>query len=171
MPVAPSGPAPDPPGSGDHATDRGAGDATATRHASRAITLACIAVLAVPLVVAAVRRRTRQALVPHGRPCPGADAARSASWSHPPLIGPAGRIGTTVQGSHPGPLMFWFAWPVYRLLGNTSWGYEVSVLVLAAAVDRADSRLFARRRGGLGRAAHAPRGPGHRGARATTPTP
>ncbi len=124
-----------------------AGDATATRHASWGVTLACIAVLVVPLVVAAVAL--------HGKPWfPTGDLAQAQMrlvgfWSHPPLIGPAGRIGTTVQGSHPGPLMFWFAWPVYRLLGNTSWGYEVSVLVLAA-VWIALIAVFARRRGGLG---------------------
>ena len=146
-PAAPSGPATDQPGGADQAAERPAGDGTATRHASWGITLACIAVLVVPLVVAAVAL--------HGKPWfPTGDLAQAEMrlvgfWSHPPLIGPAGRIGTTVQGSHPGPLMFWFAWPVYRLFGNTSWGYEVSVLVLAA-VWIALIAVFARRRGGLG---------------------
>ena len=39
-------------------------------------------------------------------------------WHHPPLVGTAGRIGTFEnQGNHPGPAMFWVAWPLWRLLG------------------------------------------------------
>jgi peptidoglycan/LPS O-acetylase OafA/YrhL len=49
-------------------------------------------------------------------------------WSDPPLVGPAGRIGTFArQGNHPGPAMFWFTWPLWWLLGRSSWAYQASV--------------------------------------------
>lgn len=49
-------------------------------------------------------------------------------WGDPPLVGPAGRIGTFArQGNHPGPAMFWITWPVWWLLGRSSWAYQASV--------------------------------------------
>lgn len=52
-------------------------------------------------------------------------------WHDPPLVGPAGRIGTFErQGNHPGPAMFWFTWPLWWLLGRSSWAYQASVAAL-----------------------------------------
>ncbi|MEO6988115.1 MAG: hypothetical protein ABI239_05640 [Aquihabitans sp.] len=52
-------------------------------------------------------------------------------WANPPLVGPAGRIGTFGhQGNHPGPAMFWFSWPVWQLLGRSPWAYQASVTLL-----------------------------------------
>jgi hypothetical protein len=62
---------------------------------------------------------------------------RDVFTSHTPLIGLPGRIGTYPnQGSHPGPLSFYFLAPTYRLLGETSWSLEVGTVVvhLAAVV-------------------------------------
>ncbi|MCB0977348.1 MAG: hypothetical protein KDB02_07785, partial [Acidimicrobiales bacterium] len=55
-------------------------------------------------------------------------------WHDPPLVGPAGRIGTFArQGNHPGPAMFWFTWPLWRLLGRSAWAYQASVAALVVA--------------------------------------
>jgi len=52
-------------------------------------------------------------------------------WSDPPLVGPAGRIGTfEQQGNHPGPAMFWITWPAWWLLGRSSWAYQASVALV-----------------------------------------
>ncbi len=52
-------------------------------------------------------------------------------WSHPPLVGAAGRIlgPDGQQGSHPGPTMFWSMWPTWRLFGASSWAVNVAVAV------------------------------------------
>jgi hypothetical protein len=59
-------------------------------------------------------------------------------WSDPPLVGAAGRIAGEggVQGNHPGPAQFWITWPVWALLGGSSWALNVAVAVanLAGAV-------------------------------------
>jgi hypothetical protein len=43
-------------------------------------------------------------------------------WSHPPLVGAAGRIQNVdgVQGSHPGPALWLAVWPIYAALGSGS---------------------------------------------------
>ncbi len=72
-------------------------------------------------------------------------------WSrHPPLVGLAGRIGKIgeEQGSHPGPLAFYVMAVPHRLLGDSSWGFQAStVLLQASAVGVA--LWLAHRRGGL----------------------
>lgn len=69
---------------------------------------------------------------------------------HPPLVGAAGRIGTLEdQGSHPGPSMWLALYPVYRLLGATSFGLMASVTALHIA-SIVGIVLVARRRGGIG---------------------
>ncbi len=66
---------------------------------------------------------------------------------HVPLVGAAGRIiaddGT--QGNHPGPLMFWAAWPLYRVLGGSSWAFAAATALLNAAGLAASVALVARR--------------------------
>lgn len=70
-------------------------------------------------------------------------------WSDPPLVGAAGRITSgTVQGSHPGPLMFWLAWPFYALLGRSPWAYQAACALLNVGWTVAIG-FVARRRGGM----------------------
>jgi hypothetical protein len=71
-------------------------------------------------------------------------------WHSPPLVGAAGRIESDsgVQGSHPGPSLWFLLYPVYALLGRTSFGLMVSV----TAVDLASFLValwLAFRRGGV----------------------
>jgi hypothetical protein len=53
-------------------------------------------------------------------------------WSHPPLVGAAGRIQNLdgVQGSHPGPALWLAMWPLYALGGSTSFALMTSVTVV-----------------------------------------
>jgi hypothetical protein len=55
--------------------------------------------------------------------------------SHPPLVGAAGRIADEQyrQGNHPGPLMFWVTWPIYALLGGSSWAFEAATALVNVA--------------------------------------
>jgi hypothetical protein len=71
-------------------------------------------------------------------------------WSHPPLVGAAGRIQDVngVQGSHPGPGLWLAMWPLYALLGSTSFGLMVSVTVVHVATV-ALAIWLAWRRGGF----------------------
>jgi hypothetical protein len=66
-----------------------------------------------------------------------------------PLVGAAGRIiaddGT--QGNHPGPLMFWTTWPLYRLLGGSSWAFAAATALVNVAGLAASVALVARRVG------------------------
>ena len=70
-------------------------------------------------------------------------------WSHPPLVGAAGRIQDTagVQGSHPGPLLWLAMWPIYALGGSTSAALVVSVVVVHLATMTLALWLAARRGG------------------------
>lgn len=70
-------------------------------------------------------------------------------WSHLPLVGAAGRIESDlgVQGSHPGPSLWFAMYPVYFLLGRSSIGLmagAASVSIAAVAV----CLWLAARRGG-----------------------
>lgn len=70
-------------------------------------------------------------------------------WQHPPLVGAAGRITSDagIQGSHPGPSLWFAMYPVYALFGRTSFGLMAAVtsVNLAAFVG---ALWLARRRGG-----------------------
>lgn len=117
-----------------------------SRGGLRAAVLA--AVTALPFLVAVV--------VLHGKQWfPTGDLAQAEMrvrdvWSHLPLVGAAGRISTgSIQGSHPGPLMFWAAWPVYALLGRSAWALEAAYAVLNVGWIVAIA-FAARRRGGTG---------------------
>ncbi len=107
-----------------------------------------------PLLVAAI-------VLQHRHWWPTGDLAQAemrvrSLWSHPPLIGAAGRIGTLARrGSHPGPLAFWLLWPVYRLFGATPWALLAAVATLhaaGAATALAVARRVAGRAGLLGAA-------------------
>lgn len=69
----------------------------------------------------------------------------------PPLVGAAGRIADEQfrQGNHPGPLMFWATWPIYALLGQSSWAFEAAT-ALVNVVWLTLSVWLVRRRAGLG---------------------
>lgn len=107
--------------------DGGVGEAALRRGTVAALTLA----LAVPVVVALVALR-------EPRWYPLVDMAqielrvRDVPTTHPPLLGLGGRItGFGTNGSHPGPLAFYFLWPVYRLLGGSAWALQVSSAALS----------------------------------------
>ena len=115
---------------------------------TRWLLLALIAVLVLPLAVAAVALRT-----PRWHPV--LDLAmtelrlRDVFTSHTPLIGLPGRIGRfPEQGSHPGPMSFYALWPTWKVLGASAWGMQVGALVLNALCVGA-TVLIANRRGGL----------------------
>ncbi len=100
------------------------------RGATALLFAALIVVLAFPLVVALVQLRR-----PHWYPL--LDMAQTEIrvrdvTSHPPLIGLAGRIGPFGPngGSHPGPLSFYALWPVWKLLGGSSYGLFAANVVL-----------------------------------------
>ena len=112
------------------------------------------AIVFVPVVVA---------LVALARPTwyPTGDMAQAelhvrGFWSHPPLVGAAGRIQNVdgVQGSHPGPALWLAIWPVYAALGSGSLALMVSVATvhLVTLCDRAVARVAARWAGVRGRA-------------------
>jgi hypothetical protein len=105
------------------------------RRGRTALELAVLtAVVVVPMVIAAAAVRTP-------RWYPLVDLVqiemrvRDVGLSHPPLVGLGGRIfGLGTQGSHPGPLSFYLLAPVYRLMGSSSWGLQVSDAVLNVGV-------------------------------------
>jgi hypothetical protein len=105
-------------------------------------------VVAAPLVVAllAVRRPTWYPLFEMAMT---ELKVRDVASANPPLVGLSGRIGTPPNsGNHPGPLAYWFMWPVYRLFGASSWGLvaaSVSVHITALA----SALWIAGRRGGV----------------------
>lgn len=110
------------------------------------VAVVAVAVGALPLVVAVIALG-RTPWYPIGDLAQAALRMQSF-WGDPPLVGPAGRIGTFgQQGNHPGPLMFWAAWPVWRLLGGSGWAYEASVAVLAVGAYAATVAAGLRHRG------------------------
>jgi hypothetical protein len=107
--------------------------------------LAALAVL--PAVAALVRLRDE-------RWFPTGDMAQAelhmrGIWSHPPLVGAAGRITSDagVQGSHPGPSLWFAMYPVYALFGRTSFGLMAAVTSVHLA-GFIGALVLARRRGG-----------------------
>jgi hypothetical protein len=115
---------------------------------TRWILAALVAVLVLPLAVAAVALRRPQWY-------PVLDLAmtelrlRDVFTAHTPLIGLPGRIGRfPEQGSHPGPMSFYALWPTWKVLGSSSWGMQVAALALNA-IAAGTSVLIAFRRGGV----------------------
>jgi hypothetical protein len=113
------------------------------------VTAGLLVLLMVPLLVALVALR-------EPRWYPILDIAetelrvRDVASADPPLIGLAGRIGPFGPdgGSHPGPLSFFAIWPVWALLGGSSFGMYAGMVVLDAAAF-ALCLWMAYRRGGL----------------------
>jgi len=115
---------------------------------TRWILAALIALLVLPLAVAA-------GALHRPRWYPVLDLAmtelrlRDVFTSHTPLIGLPGRIGRfPEQGSHPGPMSFYALWPAWKALGSSSWGMQVSALLLNA-IAAGTSVIVAFRRGGV----------------------
>ncbi len=117
-------------------------------HQPRWALAALLAVLAVPLVVAAValRRPPWYPVLDHAM---AELRLHDVLGAHTPLIGLPGRIGRfPEQGSHPGPLSFYALWPTWKVLGSSPWAMQVGALLLNAVAVGA-SVLVASRRGGL----------------------
>lgn len=68
-------------------------------------------------------------------------------FSHPPLVGAAGRIQSDsgVQGSHPGPALWVAMYPVYLLLGRSSFGLMAAVWSVHVAATWLALWMLARR--------------------------
>lgn len=111
------------------------------------VTLALLAVVALPLVVALVVLHSPR-WYPIGDLAQTELRVREVGTADTPLVGLAGRIGPPEDpGSHPGPLGFYALTPVYRLLGSTPFALQVS----SAALGLLAAGLaigIARRRGG-----------------------
>ena len=130
----------------DAETDARPGRERPADRESRWVLLA-FAAAALPVVVALVRLRGQHWF-------PSGDMAQAelhvrGIWEHPPLVGAAGRItgDTGIQGSHPGPSLWFAMYPVYALFGRTSFGLmagaaSVHLIAIAGAL------VMARRRGG-----------------------
>lgn len=119
------------------------------RRLQQPATIIAVAILAiaVPIVVALVVL-AQHPLFPTGDMAQAELHVRGI-WAHPPLVGAAGRIesDTGVQGSHPGPSLWFAMYPVYALFGSTAH----ALLAGAASVSIAAAALalwLARRRGG-----------------------
>jgi hypothetical protein len=111
------------------------------------VVVGLVVVAAVPVIVGLIALRS-----PHWYPA--GDMAQAelhvrGFWSHPPLVGAAGRLGTLQdQGSHPGPALWLAMYPVYALFGRSSYGLlagAASVHLVAIAL----SLWVAWRRAGL----------------------
>jgi hypothetical protein len=135
---------------GGGATSLRGGSVTGERRLpARWVTAGLLALLALPLVVAVVALRRPQWF-------PILDLAmtelrvRDVGTRNTPLIGLPGRIGVLgeEQGSHPGPLSFWFLAPTYRLFGSSAWAMQVATAVLHT-VAMGTALWLAHRRGGL----------------------
>lgn len=108
------------------------------------------ALVAAPVVVAVAEVR-------RPRWFPSADLAlmelrvRDVLSAHPSATGLGGRIGPVgeLQGSHPGPLAFWVMAPVHRVLGGSSFAFQVAGAALHLAAV-AVTLWLVRRRGGTG---------------------
>ena len=61
--------------------------------------------------------------------------------AHPPLVGAYSRF----QWSHPGPVMYYALWPVYKLLGSSSSAVMSATLVWHGAWSALGAALLARR--------------------------
>jgi hypothetical protein len=121
----------------------------------RRITMATIAVLvamAIPLIVALISV-SRETWYPTGDMAQ-AELHVAGFFSHPPLVGAAGRIGDAFgaygQGSHPGPAMWFALLPVYLITGRSSFGMELGMTLMQVAFIVATVYVVRRLIGGLG---------------------
>jgi hypothetical protein len=98
-------------------------------------TVAVLMILTIPLAVTLISV-SREAWHPTGDMAQ-AELHVAGFFSHPPLIGAAGRIGDAFapygQGSHPGPAMWVALLPAYLLTGRSSFGLELGMTVMQLA--------------------------------------
>ncbi|MEP7203422.1 MAG: hypothetical protein ABI894_12480 [Ilumatobacteraceae bacterium] len=98
-------------------------------------TIACLVLLAVPLVAALISV-SRETWHPTGDMAQ-AELHVAGFFSHPPLVGAAGRIGDVFapygQGSHPGPAMWFALLPAYLVTGRSSFGMELGMTLMQLA--------------------------------------
>ena len=72
---------------------------------------------------------------------------RDVGTTRTPLVGMGGRLGPIERPArHPGPLSFYMLAPVYRLLGGSAWGLQVSAAFLNAVALTAAVFIAWRRR-------------------------
>lgn len=117
-----------------------------------AATVAVVVLFLVPLVVALISG-SRETWYPTGDMAQ-AELHVAGFFSHPPLVGAAGRIGDVFapygQGSHPGPAMWFALLPVYLLTGRSSFGMELGMTIMQLAFLVATIVVVRRLVGGLG---------------------
>jgi hypothetical protein len=115
-------------------------------------TIAVVVLLAIPPVVALISV-SRETWYPTGDMAQG-ELHVAGFFSHPPLVGAAGRIGDAFapygQGSHPGPAMWFALLPFYVLTGRSSFGMELGMTCMQLAFIVATIVLVRRLIGGLG---------------------
>jgi hypothetical protein len=115
-------------------------------------TIAVVVLLTVPLVVALISV-SRETWYPTGDMAQ-AELHVSGFFSHPPLVGAAGRIGAAFepygQGSHPGPAMWFALLPAYLITGRSSFGLELGMTLIQLAFLAATVVLVRRLIGGVG---------------------
>ena len=118
-------------------------------------TVAVLVLLAVPLVVALISV-SRETWYPTGDMAQ-AELHVAGFFSHPPLVGAAGRIGDAFapygQGSHPGPAMWFALLPAYLVTGRSSFGLELGMTLMQLAFIVLTVVMVRRLIGGAGRAA------------------
>jgi hypothetical protein len=113
---------------------------------STVVLLALVAVVAVPVVVAAVVLAVK-GWTPTGE-FAQADLRMRGFWSHVPDLGATGRLRSGADvSSHPGPASWWLMYPVYAVMGRTAAGLSTAVAAVALGWMAA-SLVLAWRRGG-----------------------
>lgn len=116
---------------------------------TKVVPLLATLIVLVPPVVALVKLVSSKTWYPTGDMAQ-AELHLRGFWSHPPLVGAAGRIESDagVQGSHPGPSLWIALYPVYALFGRSSAALMTSAVVVHAVFIGA-ALWLARRFGGL----------------------
>ena len=108
--------------------------------------------MAIPLIVALISV-SRETWYPTGDMAQ-AELHVAGFFSHPPLVGAAGRIADTVapftQGSHPGPALWFALLPIYLLTGRSSFGMELGMTLVQVAFIVATVIVVRRLIGNLG---------------------
>ena len=119
------------------------------RRSTRLLPFLAALVVVLPAIVAVIRLVAGRTWYPTGDMAQAELHVRGI-WSHPPLVGAAGRIESDsgVQGSHPGPSMWFALYPVYLLLGRTSAALMTSAVVVHTVAVWV-ALWMARRFGGL----------------------
>lgn len=119
----------------------------ARRSAPRSlVSVGLFGLLAFPVVVALVALRSPR-WYPVWDQATTEMQLRDVGTLHAPLTGVGGLVGIPPDpmGSHPGPLAFYLLWPVYVVLGATSWALQVATVWVHLAAVALTLWLVARR--------------------------